>query len=147
MSPTQPISIFHFLEDCFFQKVKTLMPLRSISFQANNLKPSLSGSFWSILLPTSLAKLIFGIEVPYCLATPLNDQYNHAWQLLSPYLLKLYLPTGNLWSEPVFEVICYHFGFVNLQARFLSWVHPISLPLSRMRRERRMYIFGAEFEF
>ena len=64
-----------------------------------------------------------------------------------PYLLKLYFRTGNLWSEPVFEVIWYHFGFVYSKARFFSWFHTNPLPPSRMRRERRTQHFGARIEF
>ena len=40
-------------------KNKKLMLLWSISFEANDLKPSQNGSFWSILLPTSLPKHTF----------------------------------------------------------------------------------------
>ena len=66
---------------------------------------------------------------------------------LSPYLLKLYLQTGYLWSEPAFEVIWYHFGFAYLQPWFLSWFHKNSLPLSKMQRERRMQYFGAGIKY
>ena len=65
MNLTQPISVFQFLEDWLSSKAKTLMLLRSISFEANDLKPSLSSSFWSILLPTSLPRKKIWIEVPY----------------------------------------------------------------------------------
>ena len=54
-----PISFFQFFEDQLSQKTKTLILSWSISFEANDLKPSLSGSFWSILLPTSFPRHTF----------------------------------------------------------------------------------------
>ena len=59
MNLTKPVSVFQFLGDWFSPKMKTLMLLRSISFEANDPKPSQSRLFWSILLPNSLPKHTF----------------------------------------------------------------------------------------
>ena len=59
MNLTLPISVFQFFECQLSQKIKTLILSWSISFEANDLKPSLSGSFWSILLPTSFPRHTF----------------------------------------------------------------------------------------
>jgi len=50
----------------FSWKLLTLRPLRSISFDANEVRPSLKLSFWLHLPPYALPSRSILIEVPYC---------------------------------------------------------------------------------